>query len=95
MLVTERAEARLNVQTDPERVQQPTAASTAPKAAAGELFPVYGYTDQVVMRDMRFKITEALAKAGLNQTAYGRQTIAALASNPTRPDAVATTIKLG
>ena len=44
---------------------------------------------------MRFKITEALTKAGLNQTAYARQTVAALAHKPSRPDAVTTTIKTG
>ena len=82
---------------------QPTAASAAPAAPAAELFPVYGYTDQAVMRDMRFKITEALTKAGLNQTAYARQTVAALAHKPSRPElyrgghelATSSTLKLG
>ena len=82
LLVTERVDARLNVQPDAERTRQPTAASAAPVAGSAELFPVHGYTDQAVMRDMRFRISEALTKAGINDTSYARQTIAALSHTP-------------
>ena len=34
------------------------------------------------MRDMRFRISEALTKAGINDTSYARQTIAALSHTP-------------
>ena len=47
------------------------------------------------MRDMRFRISEALTKAGINDTVYARQTVAALSHKPSRPDAVTSTIKLG
>ena len=82
LLVTERVDARLNVQPDAERTRQPTAASAAPVAGSAELFPVHGYTDQAVMRDMRFRISEALTKAGINDTSYARQTVAALSHKP-------------
>ena len=43
---------------------------------------MHGYTDQAVMRDMRFRISEALTKAGINDSSYARQTIAALSHKP-------------
>ena len=79
-LVTERVEAKMDVQSDPERILAGTAASTAPRADDFQMYPVQGYTDQKIMRDMRFRITEALTRAGLNQTQHARQTVAALAS---------------
>ena len=99
-LVTERVEAKLNVQSDPERIMAGTAASTAPKASEFDMYPVRGYTDQTLMRDMRFRITEALSRAGLNQTQHARQTVAALANKAAANGGyhragLNTTIKLG
>ena len=71
--VTELALAQLNVQRDPARAVGPTAASTAPQQAREELFPVHGYADETLMKDMRFKIGHALRNAGLNGTEYARQ----------------------
>ena len=89
-------EARLNVSADPERAVGPTAASSATVQAREELFPVYGYADETLMKDMRFKLGHALRNAGLNGTEYARDL---LASNrwggPSRPDAVTTNFSLG
>ena len=35
-----------------------------------KLFPVYGYADETLMKDMRFKLGHALRNAGLNGTDY-------------------------
>mgnify|MGYP007045181003 CR=1 FL=1 len=49
------------------------AATSAQTQARGELFPVYGYADETLLKDMRFKLGAALSGAGLGQTAYARQ----------------------
>ena len=81
--------ATLNVTADEARLTGPTAASQAEAHAREELFPVHGYSDATLMKDMRFKLGHALRNAGLNGTDYARQL---LTSNrwggPTRPDTI-------
>lgn len=96
MRVREQAIERMGVEADPERAVGPTAASSATVLARDELFPVHGYADDTLMKDVRFKLGHALRNAGLNGTDYAREL---LASNrwgaPNRPDAVRTNFQLG
>uniref|UniRef100_A0A7S2GMU0 Uncharacterized protein n=1 Tax=Haptolina brevifila TaxID=156173 RepID=A0A7S2GMU0_9EUKA len=71
--VREKAIAALNVTNDPERATGPTAASQAEAFNRDELFPVHGYADATLMKDMRFKLGHALRNAGLNGTEYARE----------------------
>ena len=96
MRVREAALERMNVAADPERAVGPTAASSATVLARDELFPVHGYADETLMKDMRFKLGHALRNAGIHDTNYAREL---LASNrwgaPSRPDAVTTNFSFG
>ena len=85
--------AKLNVQSDPTKA---TAASAAQRLETAELFPVYGYADDTLMKDMRFKLGHALRNAGLNGTEYARQIMLSQRfGGPSRPDAVTTNFSLG
>lgn len=75
------------VVADPQRVLQPTAAFAAhteededeydETRGEGPAFkPVNGYTNKAVMRDGRFRLMEALTRAGLANTEAGRIAIA-------------------
>lgn len=51
------------------------------------LFLLHSFTDRKVTSDLRFKVGEALRKAGLHATDYGRHILASLPpSQPPRPD---------
>ena len=64
--------------------------------AREELFPVYGYADDTLMKDMRFKLGHALRNAGLNGTDYARDLLKSERwGGPNRPDAVVTNFSLG
>ena len=64
--------------------------------ARDELFTVYGYADDTLMKDMRFKLGHALRNAGLNGTEYARELLKADRwGGPSRPDAVVTTFAFG
>ena len=91
--VTQAVVERMNLQADPYK---PTYASTATRLANDELFPVYGYADETLMKDMRFKLGHALRNAGLNGTEYARELLLSKRwGAPSRPDAVNTTFQLG
>ena len=94
--VRELALERMNIECDPERATGQTAASSATVLARDELFPVYGYADDTLMKDMRFKLGHALRNAGLNGTEYARGVLLDKRfGEPRRPDAVQTTFQLG
>ena len=85
----EHAIAQLGVESDPARATGPTAASSAPPVSHEELFPVTGYADETLMKDMRFKLGHALRNAGLNGTDYARQLLTSSRfGGPTRPDTI-------
>lgn len=71
-----------NVPNDPQRLLQPTAASTATADPAGAAFkPVHGYTTAQVVADQRFRVVEALHAAVLLNTAakgYVQQVVASV-----------------
>jgi hypothetical protein len=85
---------RLGVERDPKRIVQPTTASASAvgsRAAAvtvGELAAAFdpyrnrGFTTEAIVSDARFKLAEALSRAGLHQTAYGRALLAGPAFAP-------------
>ena len=51
------------------------------------LFSLHSFTDHKVTSDLRFKVSEALRKAGLHTTDYGRRVLANVPpSHPPRPD---------
>ena len=57
---------------------------------------MYGYADETLMKDMRFKLGHALRNAGLNGTEYARDLLKNERWNkPSRPDAVVTTFSFG
>ncbi len=45
------------------------------------LFNNPGYTTYGLMKDIRFKVSTALAEAGLQNTAYGKELIRGLTNN--------------
>ena len=90
--VTQAVVERMNLQADPYK---PTYASTATRLANDELFPVYGYADETLMKDMRFKLGHALRNAGLNGTDYAREVLQKVGGAPSRPDAVVTNWQFG
>ena len=58
-----------------------------------QLFPVYGYADETLMKDMRFKLGHALRNAGLNGTEYARDILTDKCwGGPSRPDAAISNI---
>ena len=51
------------------------------------LFSLHSFTDRKVTSDLRFKVGEALRKAGLHTTDYGRRILSSLPpSQPPRSD---------
>ncbi|KAL1525268.1 hypothetical protein AB1Y20_020133 [Prymnesium parvum] len=94
--VRERTVAALGVTADPERATGATAASMAVNQPKVELFRVQGYSEEVLMKDMRYKLGIALSNAGLRQTEYGRMMLTSdRLGGALRPDAIESTIKLG
>jgi hypothetical protein len=92
----ERVVASLHVPDDPERIFQDTAATSAQTQARNELFPVYGYADETLMKDVRFKLGHALRNAGMHGTDYARQILTSERFNkPSRPDATVSNFSLG
>lgn len=92
----EKVLASLNVADDPDRIFRGTAATSAQQQAKEELFPVYGYADETLMKDMRFKLGHALRNAGIHGTDYARQVLTSEAFNkPSRPDATVSNFSLG
>jgi hypothetical protein len=68
------------VDSDPQRLLAPTAASLAEAPEQGRAFAqVHGYSMGQLLKDQRFKVALALADAGLQGTAAGRRAIAAAA----------------
>ena len=98
--VREQVLATLNVQNDPYK---PTAASAAEHLvqSLGEkrekLFPLHGYADETLMKDVRFKLGHALRNAGLNGTQYARELLSDHKrwGGPSRPDAVVSNFQFG
>ena len=85
--------AALDVTADPLK---PTAASQAEALPRDELYPMTGYADATLMKDMRFKLGHALRNAGLNGTEYARDLLKNERwGGPSRPDAVVTNFQLG
>ena len=92
--------AKLDVHADPYK---PTAASQAEHVvqSLGEkrekLFPLHGYADATLMKDVRFKIGHALRNAGLNGTEYARKLLndPTRWGGPSRPDAVVSNFTFG
>jgi len=64
---------------DPLRLLQPTKCSAAEAQPEGRAFaPVHGYSTQQLMRDPRFRVLDALGRAGLRGTVAAAQAVAAL-----------------
>lgn len=97
MRVREQAIAAMGVTADPERATGPTAASEAEVFARAELFPVHGYADATLMKDVRFKLGHALRNAGLNGTEYARNLLCDHKrwGGPARPDAIVSNVPFG
>lgn len=58
------------------------------------LFPLYGYTTEVIMADPRIKLEQALRQAGLHETSYARQIMSNIAPpHPPRRDQFSTVFK--
>ena len=85
-LLTQQTIAALDVTADPLK---PTAASQAEALPRDELYPMTGYADATLMKDMRFKIGHALRNAGLHGTAYARELLSDQTRfGPTKPHMV-------
>ena len=75
---------RPQVESDPERVVAETAAREIRKVTVTDaadqvsLFKNHGYTTDGLMKDIRFKVSTALAEAGLQSTSYGQELIRGL-----------------
>ncbi len=52
------------------------------------LFNNPGYTIDGLMKDIRYKVSTALAEAGLQNTAYGREVLKGLAQTAQRQDPI-------
>ena len=92
----EKVLASLNVPDDPTRVFKDTAATAAQPHAKGGLFPVHGYADETLMKDVRFKLGHALRNAGIHDSDYARQMLNSKQFvRPSRPDAVVSNITFG
>lgn len=70
------------VERDPSRVIQETKSTTMYSKSSNQnsehekpLFPVHGYTIDRLMKDPKFKVSQALAEAGMHNTDYGRHVI--------------------
>jgi len=92
--VRDKALAAMAVTNDPLRAISSTAASAAPSQPKHELFRVPGYSEQTLMKDMRYKLGIALTNANLRHTEYGRQILNSMGA-ASRPDAVESSIRFG
>ncbi|KAF0692271.1 Aste57867_16639 [Aphanomyces stellatus] len=80
------AERLAQIETDPERTRQATAAFTSNVEAAQEglgihetgLFPSHGYDTEKLFKDARFKLGIALRDAGLASTDYARKAMSTI-----------------
>eukprot|EP00743_Colponemidia_sp_Colp-15_P006303 GILK01006782.1.p1 GENE.GILK01006782.1~~GILK01006782.1.p1 ORF type:complete len:704 (-),score=158.23 GILK01006782.1:220-2331(-) len=84
---------KVEVEADPTRLTRFTATLTAKHSEGYDvgggipLYNVHGFTQDQLMKDMRFKVMSALQTAGLANTEYGRELIAKTQSiRPPRPD---------
>ena len=89
--------AALTADRQEDDVYKPTAASQAEALPSTDLFPLYGYADATLMKDVRFKIGHALRNAGLHGTDYARQILCdhARFGGSRRPDAVVSNVPFG
>jgi len=89
--------AALTADRQEDDVYKPTAASQAEALPCTDLFPLYGYADATLMKDVRFKIGHALRNAGLHGTDYARQILCdhARFGGSRRPDAVVSNVPFG
>lgn len=72
------------VDADAARLLAPTESSQADPAAEGTAFKaVHGYTTDKLMQDQRFKVMEALGRAGLRGTRHAQLALAAV--KPMKP----------
>lgn len=90
-----REQVCVNVTADPNRVLQPTEASTAHAAKIESeelelqkpLFSINTFSTHQITADPRHKVEEALRNAGLHKTDYARDVLASVKPlHPTRPD---------
>lgn len=94
--VREKVVAAMGITADSERATGATAASLATCQPKVELFPVHGYSEQTLMKDIRYKLGIALSNAGLRHTEYGRTILTSDKFGiALRPDAIESAIKLG
>eukprot|EP00742_Colponemidia_sp_Colp-10_P007508 GILJ01008093.1.p1 GENE.GILJ01008093.1~~GILJ01008093.1.p1 ORF type:complete len:719 (-),score=143.89 GILJ01008093.1:238-2139(-) len=84
---------KVEAEADPTRLTRLTATLAAKHAQGYDvgggipLYKVHGFTQDQLMKDMRFKVMSALQTAGLANTEYGRELIAKTQSiRPPRPD---------
>ncbi|KAL5496373.1 hypothetical protein EMCRGX_G012641 [Ephydatia muelleri] len=95
-----RQTVRVEAPSDPLRLLRETKVSLA-RAVGKEqvalqqpLFPLHGYTAEVVMADPRVKLEHALREAGLHTTSYARQIMSnAAPPHPPRRDQFSTVFK--
>lgn len=83
------------VEADKDRLIKETAAREIRKVTINDaadqvrLFHNPGYTIDGLMKDIRYKVSTALAEAGLHNTAYGKEVLRGLASGvAARPDMI-------
>ncbi|XXQ33938.1 Trichohyalin-plectin-homology domain-containing protein [Plasmodiophora brassicae] len=77
-----RSQVRIEVERDPVRMMQATVASEVRQAATnapGTFPPVFGYSDEELMKDTRFAVAVALSEAGLYSTPYANRLMNAAA----------------
>ena len=76
------AELRPVVETDRDRVLKPTASRQEAmqqekwRVPAGAFKPVHGYRDNVISKDKRLRVEQALRSCGLIHSSYGRDILA-------------------
>ncbi|EDV26267.1 uncharacterized protein TRIADDRAFT_49953 [Trichoplax adhaerens] len=89
-----RQKVEVHVENDPLRLLQPTEAYNAKTAYAQQeselqdpIFSVYGYTDDKILSDPRYKVEAALRTAGLLKSDYARMVLSTVTPlQPPRPD---------
>ena len=87
-------QVKVHVTSDPKRVFQHTASVQARVTSdpylpiKHPLFPLHGFPAHKVTSDPRIRLEEALRKAGLHESTYARQAMAAVQAHtaPPRPD---------
>ena len=97
--------APVGITRDPQRAIAATAASAASDGALALVAEtaeaafggrVHGYTTDHLMKDQRFRMSEALRDAGMGGTVHGARAMAAAAPyRPPRPDAMTTNERRG